>query len=325
MANQFISLAVPAADGAGAPSSVSAMDGVKTVVVEGAFTGTLLLEASAAAAGADFQPVASYSAGDNFALTITVVAARMRVRRVGVVGGPTPVVTLGLQDGQTLQLFAPVVPANGSGPGASLSVATSGKLKTIQVGGGAFTGVLTVEGSEDGTNWDIVVSFANGATPIQTVNSRLQFIRVNNRASQDLGAPAIVVLAAAQDDAGGGGGAVSTLKLFLDDSTRYGATGGTEDLLAQWNVNLADVVAANVQVRLSALIRQTGIGTFQIRTGGTIGLATDGTVRATLTTGSVAFVAGTVLGAAFANPGGQLLVKLTGQSGEIEGTQIAIG
>jgi hypothetical protein len=325
VANQFIALAVPAADGAGAPTSVSAMDAVKTVVVEGAFTGTLLLEASSAAAGTDFAPVASFTSGENFALTVSVVAARLRVRRTGTAGGPVPTVTLGLQDGQTLQLFAPVVPANGSGPGASLSVATSGKLKTFQIGGGPYVGVVTVEGSEDGATWDTVVSFASGATPLQTVTSRLQFVRVNNRATQDVGAPAIVVLAAAQDDASGGGGGVASLMVFLSDSNRYGAS-GPEDLLAQWNVDLTDVTAANIAVRIAALIRQTGGGNFfRIRTGGTIGVPTDGTIRATLTTASAVFVAASNLGAAFANPGGQLLVKLTGNVGEIEGSQIRIG
>lgn len=81
-------------------------------------------------------------------------------------------------------------------------------------------------------------------------------------------------------------------------------------MLDQYNVNF-DPLPATVTARFSAIVRvDGGTGTYHVMVGGTIA-AVDGTDRATLSTSSLVDVQQTNLGASFANPGGQQLVKIT--------------
>jgi hypothetical protein len=120
-------------------------------------------------------------------------------------------------------------------------------------------------------------------------------------------------------------------KLNVSHDQQEAVNGTTEAVIAEWNVDLADVPAANVQARLAALIRTSGgTGTYNLRTGGTIGAA-DGTIRATINTASGVYVQDTDIGAAFANPAGQLLVKVTavndtvGDDAFIRGIYVSLG
>lgn len=110
-------------------------------------------------------------------------------------------------------------------------------------------------------------------------------------------------------------------------------TGLVESIIAEFDVNFDDAGAGTIQARLSALVKASaGTGTFNLYTGAAApGSTVGGTVRATITTVSTAFEKQTDLGAAFANPGGQIIVQITavnsgaGNKSTIRGYEFSIG
>jgi hypothetical protein len=120
-------------------------------------------------------------------------------------------------------------------------------------------------------------------------------------------------------------------KLTLSHVGELSQSGVTEQLIYEENVNFDDIPTGNIEARLTALtMAATGAETFNLRVGGTIG-AIDGTIRATVGGAVGAWAQVTNKGAAFANPTGQQLVKITalnadaGGTGRIRGISIAIG
>lgn len=323
MANQFLSFNVPANDGVGANLNVSAMDSVKTLVVSGAFTGRLILESSGD--GINFSPVAELQ-NDQAVLTVEVVAQFMRIRRAQVSGGAVPTVMIGLSDGFTLQFFSVPVPAT-DGLGGVTAIATTGKRKTIQCVGDFAGGNILVEGSEDGVSFDPVVRFDGGNQSPVTLDNRLQSVRVRRAIGTAVVNP--VVLLSAQDDPTGGGGTAQSILSFSEDEGRSNL--GTESIVYEYNANF-DILDALVTANISGIANRgavAGTATANLRVGGTIN-GVDGTVRATATTINAADTQVTNTGAAFANPGGQQLVKVGlvhsgAQTANLRGLHATIG
>lgn len=95
---QFVELDVPLGNGAGMPTNVSGFTGLlKTIQVGGPFRGILLVEISVDGS-TDWATIASFQAPN--ASTSVLVAAFMRVRRVGVpvIDPGVPVVNVGITD-----------------------------------------------------------------------------------------------------------------------------------------------------------------------------------------------------------------------------------
>ncbi len=124
--------------------------------------------------------------------------------------------------------------------------------------------------------------------------------------------------------------------LHLDERAAQASAVQAETVVEEWNVNLDDVPVnpgSLIAVRLSGIISRTEVvdntATFRVRVGGTIG-AVDGTIRATVSV-DAGETQDSNLGASFANPGGQQLVKITienseaGGTGTIRGSHIRIG
>jgi hypothetical protein len=129
-------------------------------------------------------------------------------------------------------------------------------------------------------------------------------------------------------------GAVNKVS-WSEDIQKYSST-NTEDILAEYLVNLDDAgsgAGPNVQARLSGIVKvQGGTGTYKLYVGATApGSTAGGTVRATISTASTTEVMQTNLGAAFANPGGAVLVQLVGvnstasQKSYVRGMDYSIG
>jgi hypothetical protein len=107
------------------------------------------------------------------------------------------------------------------------------------------------------------------------------------------------------------GGSVNKIT-WGEDRQAY-VVGTSEEIIAEFNVNFDDAGNPNVQARINAIVKvSAGTGTYRVYTGATSpGSTAGGTVRATITTTNTAFEKQTNLGAAFANPGGQILVQVT--------------
>lgn len=95
----FAELAVPAADGTGAGTDVSALPAFKTIQVVGDFRGTLNIEVSEDG-GTTYQQVVSFI-GNAGAQSLTIATDFMRVTRIGtpLVGPGTPEVWIGATEG----------------------------------------------------------------------------------------------------------------------------------------------------------------------------------------------------------------------------------
>lgn len=209
MANLFVSLAVPAGNGVGAATDTSDLGAIRTITVEGAFTGGLTVEVSLDA-GTTWSPLATFSeeSGDQ---TISVAANSMRVRRSGVdsdnPGSPTVDVGSDENPGEYTSLAVPA----GNGTAAGSDISAHGQFQTCQVGG-TFTGSVIVQISEDGTDWADEFTFSNPG--IQSLRFVAQFARVRRGGIDPLlpGTP-VVNLGGINDSGGGGGGADSVYAL----------------------------------------------------------------------------------------------------------------
>lgn len=108
---------------------------------------------------------------------------------------------------------------------------------------------------------------------------------------------------------------------FAEESQKYSST-NTEDILAEYVINFDDAgtgAGPNIQARLSAIIKcPAGTATFKLYVGATaVGATTGGTARATITTSSTSEVIQANLGSAFANPGGSVIVQITGSNSTV--------
>lgn len=148
-----------------------------------------------------------------------------------------------------------------------------------------------------------------------------------------LSGPGVALAQVGQDITISAGGTAVNKITWAEDAQQQ-QTGVAEAVVANYNINFDDAGAVAVAVRFSAIIARlgaAGTATFRVYVGGTVSNAVvDGTLRATLST-LVGEAAATILGVAFANPGGQRIVKVTAQgsavgvTARIRGKSFAIG
>lgn len=159
MANQFVSIPVPAANGSGAAVDVSTFAALKTAVFSiGTANDDLIvtLEFSNDAGAVSWQPVVSEQGSGG-----QVIAGAFRWLRATVTnykrGTPADVQIGGVQEAV---LFAtPVAPA-ADGVGAAVNISALPVFQTVQCGG-TFRGNVVLELSEDGVTWGEFYSFSN--------------------------------------------------------------------------------------------------------------------------------------------------------------------
>lgn len=102
-----------------------------------------------------------------------------------------------------------------------------------------------------------------------------------------------------------------------EDEGRSATVAQGEVIVYEYEENFDDATPLQVVARLSGIVRDDGGGTgfFRIYTGATGPGSTAGaTLRATMTTIAAADETQTAVSAAFANPGGKVLVQVTAQS-----------
>jgi len=183
MANLFVNLPAPAANGAGAPVDVSAMGKTKSIVCGGGFAATVNVEYSTDDVGAGpWAPLATFLQAGN--LTVDVAAYWMRAVTSSYRGG-APNVDVGSSDAGSLFALLPSA-------GTPVDVSALPLLKTVVAPSG-FAG--NVEVSEDGVSWAQIFSFQNGGAVTRSVVA--QFARVSGGADVWIGGAS---------DAGAGGG-----------------------------------------------------------------------------------------------------------------------
>lgn len=199
MANVFLNL--PAVINAtGAPVDTSALGRIKTFVIEGAFTGTLTLEASVDG-GATFFPVRVFSSPGIYELEVAAQFMRVRSRGAVVLAPFSVQIDLGATDigGSYGVIPAPALNA----VGAQLNVSAFGSFTTIVVTG-AFSGVIAIEATEDGSEWFEVATFqANG---LKSLNLLASGVRARSRGGNTVAPFSPVIAIGSINDAGAGGG-----------------------------------------------------------------------------------------------------------------------
>jgi hypothetical protein len=195
MANSFFQLPTPVGNGAGPAVDVSTLGPSKTLLVGGDFDAVVNFEVSTDG-GTNWGPVTSVQ-GPYFQ-TWPISATHMRVRISGLLNG-TPVCFVGSEvTGSKSDILA--VPA-GNGSGAASDIGDFGDQLTVVVAG-SFGGSISVEVSDNGTEWSPLMFFNNPG--IQTVSCFANFIRVfRSGVGFDPGLPVIAV--AASDTVGSAG------------------------------------------------------------------------------------------------------------------------
>lgn len=205
MANQFVALPAPAANGAGAWVDVSSYGPIKTVTVAGnggVFEPFVTIEYSNQNAPTNGVPLRTFSTPDED--TFNVACHWMRAVVSNYKGGGAPVVELGGTDSGAsfAQLTVPV----GNGQGAGVDVSSLGLYKTVQVAG-AFRGALLVEVSEDGgATYSQAFPFANPGGKSQVIAA--DFMRVTRNGVPTIAPGQPEVWVGASDPGGGGGGSL---------------------------------------------------------------------------------------------------------------------
>jgi len=220
MANTFISLPAPAANGAGAWTDVSSMGALKTVTSVGNGSGVepfVTIECSNESSPTDGFPLETFFIpGES---TYAVAAMWMRAVVSNYRSGGAPTVSVGANtDGAT----ADQLPATASsGTGAAVDTSAMPQFKTVQVGG-AFRGSLDILISEDGgTTFSQSLSFAQPGA--QSVSINADFMRVQRSGVPPVapGTPVVWVAATAPPGGGGGGGGALTV---TDNTTTVSPT-----------------------------------------------------------------------------------------------------
>ena len=173
MANLFLNIPVPAANGAGAPVDVSAMAKTKSLVCGGGFQATVNVEYSEDAAGVGpWAQLATFQQSGN--LTIDVAAHWMRAKVTDYKGGAPNLDVGSSDDGSVFALLT----ANG----ASVDISALPLLKTAVAPAG-FAGIVEI--SEDGVSWAQIFAFQNGGGITRSVVG--QFARVKGGADVWIG------------------------------------------------------------------------------------------------------------------------------------------
>lgn len=173
MANQFVSMPTPAANGPGTSVDVSSFGAAKTFTVADAGGALITIEMSNQATPTKWSPVVGLL--ESGTQTVNCAARWMRAVVGNYQGNGAPTVNLGGDD--TGALFATVVAPSGNGNGTAVDTTTLPPFKTVQVTG-PFTGALNIEISEDnGVTYSGALSFHEPGQQSALFTS--QFVRVS--------------------------------------------------------------------------------------------------------------------------------------------------
>lgn len=156
MANLFLNLPAPVADGDGAGVDTSAMGKVRTITVEGDLGGASITIQISNDGGASFVDLLSTSQPTK--KTLKVAAQFMRVRVAGIKPNVAyaPNIDVGCND--VGAQFVNLPATAGDGTGAQIDVSALGTFKTAVVTGD-FTGQVMIQISEDGVDWADCLTF----------------------------------------------------------------------------------------------------------------------------------------------------------------------
>ncbi len=202
MANQFLSIPVPATTGVGASVDVSELAFIKTitVAVPHPYEGTIDIEFSNDAAGLSWNSIRSVANGTQFTVGIAARWMRVEVQNYRIGDPPTAMVA---SDTDTANVFInlPVTAGNGTGASVPVSLA-AGVMKTVSVAG-TFSGDVDIQISEDGTAWNSLRTFSSPSS--ETFRVVAAFMRaVRMGASSVPGTPSVDIGCASENVAGGG-------------------------------------------------------------------------------------------------------------------------
>jgi hypothetical protein len=332
--------------GDGPVANIAGLVGQKTVTLSGLFEGTYVLLASHD--DVTFNPVLTFSADGNESIRLTLPDAYKSVRvRTSANTSPSGPVAL-----QVAGFFVPgtnlfsqlatFLPGSG-GQSAVFDTAILFPPSGLETGinvmcSGGLTGVVLVEGSQDGVGWNPIGSFQAGSqqrpllggpppalefSPLSTGdNTRYLRFTLSGQVTSTL------TLTIGGNIAASSGGAGKSLIVLNEDEGRSASQGPSEGapsevILYEWAVDLGDLPAGQlISVGINAAIKSldpshtpSPTALFNVYIGATTpGDTTGGTLQTFITTDSSDYVMASSQGAPFVSLGNHCLVQVTGQT-----------
>jgi hypothetical protein len=312
MANVFFTLPVPAVPGTSGP--VVAVPGLGpdiSVVIEGPAPsgGVIVIEGSQN--GIDFAPLLTINLlQDPLFQTIAATLSHMRVRRISGIAPSS--VTVGAEV-TPLNMFAALPVPIGVGAGAPVDVSVMGADKTVLLVGD-YSGDIVIEGSNDGVNFDPILTLSTGGSSYHTFLGALFRMRVRRVGLTTPTVPTVTVGGAPSIDTEADEGitltGAETNEVGTNDS-------GTEQVIIEWVPDFSDFEALSTLAKLCFVGRQdTFTGTLvtnptvRFRVGAPIPGTPGGTIIATI---PITSTTPAVYGASamIPTPSGRQLVQVT--------------
>lgn len=204
----FFNLPVPAGNGSGASTIVSALGGTRTVTVDKSqFSGILLLEASND--NVNFASVVRFDSGSQRQVVLNLACKYVRITRSGVVPEIPAVPSVQIGASNAIDGVFTVLPVTpGDGAGASVDISLGGDLITI-MGAGTFNRAVYIEGSQDGgVTWSRITDLGRFETA-RVDNTIATFNRLRTFSEQSGGNDAPVIMLGSMSLSGGGAGVTS--------------------------------------------------------------------------------------------------------------------
>jgi hypothetical protein len=325
--------------GDGPAADVSALVGPKTVTLTGSFRGSYTLLASHD--GVLFVPVLLFDSdgpGESIQLTRPDAYAFVRLRSDSVApSGVTCQVSGISKPGENLFADLATIPPGSSGSGAvdlaALFPPTGLESNLNVLCSGGFTGVLVVEASQDGVDFNPLGTFTASPQPRPLVGlpPALEFSPLSSPDNvRYLRATVQGVVVSPVTLTVGGTIAASNVSsgaaVVLDESSaraaiENGTLASTEVILYEWEVPGFGALPATIRAQLGAIVRtQTTLddqptGVVRVYVGATNPGDTTGAALVLTVPGIANFLDTPVdvAGTPFANPGGNNRVQLTGQ------------
>jgi hypothetical protein len=320
--------------GEGALVNAASLVGQKTVLLTGRFRG--IYDLLGTHDDLRFVPIVQFDAGGVEGIRQTIAGSfkSLRLRAAtpdtSALGTVTCEVSAVAVAGQNsfATLASLAAGFSGSSPSVDLSplFPPSGpEVDTCLICKGSFSGLLAVEGSLDNAGWNPLGSFRvdrlpEGSPtvlefPVLSTTDKVRYVRVTLAGT--VGAGGVVVTIGGGVPTSGstpGGSGISPVDEATSRTTSLNAAG--EEILYEEPIDL-DAVALGAPVipSWSAVVSVSApsTGTFRLYIGSTTpGNTVGSTLRATLTTSSLSDALASVAGAAFLNPGGKVLLQITG-------------
>jgi hypothetical protein len=349
MAISTVNVTVPVS-GDGPLVSIANLIGDKTVELSGTFQGRYVLLGSQN--DVDFVPVAIFDASGDESIKQSLPMALKSVKVRSAARNPVSVtmnVSGILAPGENHFVALATLAAGASGLQPVIDLGTlfppSGLEKDLAaLCSGQFSGLVAVEGSMDGVNFNAIGGFRSDPQPVALLGSqpRLEFspllttdlvryIRINVEGR--ITGTTVITYGGSLPVA-----AVAAPKLLcISDDEAKAVIGNTEVILYEYVQDLTVLPPAGlITVEINGIVDCSGgpaqSAEFRVYVGATApGDTTGSTMRATVTTVSAAEESVSAPGVAFANPGGKQIIQVTGvcsdgrSVGNIRGITLNIG